>query len=157
MAKLSTEISDRIQASNLFIQHRVDSIHMEQGLVMNLAQKITCKVWDKVSGEVPAHDDTTWDDLCVIAVTTLAEVLAHVLTIAQPLHKSCGHIKGSCQQKEITKQQPTAWSNKVTTARKKQCGTLAPTTSWNIIILSIQDFPHFLCWYIWYTIYTHTS
>ena len=47
------------------------------------------KVGDVVLCEVPAHDHPARDHRRLVAMATLAEVLAHVLTVAKAFNETC--------------------------------------------------------------------
>lgn len=77
--------SDLIEQLDLPIEGAVDVLHIEEGIIPDLNEQVLGKVADIVLAEVPLAQNPAGDDHLGVLVAALAEVLAQVLTVPQPL------------------------------------------------------------------------
>lgn len=76
---------DLVEHLDLPVEGAVDVLHIEERVIADLSEQVLGKVADVVLAEVPFAQNAAGDDRLGILVAALAEVLAQVLTVPQPL------------------------------------------------------------------------
>lgn len=76
---------DLVEQLDLPVEGAIDVLHVEERIIPDLNEQVLGKVADVVLAEVPFAQNAAGDDCLGILVAALAEVLAQVLTVPQPL------------------------------------------------------------------------
>lgn len=74
-----------VESLHFLVQTRIDSLHIEEWVTPDLAQQVFGEVAHIVLAEVPLAQDAAGDDGLGVLVAALAEILAQVLAVPQPL------------------------------------------------------------------------
>lgn len=74
-----------VKQLDLPVEGAIDVLNIEERIIPDLKEQVLGKVADTVLAEVPFAQNTAGDDCLGVFVAALAEVLAQVLTVPQPL------------------------------------------------------------------------
>lgn len=93
-----------VESLHFLVQGRIDILHVEKWVTPDLAQQVFGEVAHVVLAEVPLAQDAAGDDSLGILVAALAEILAQVLAVPQPLDviwPNPGRQAGSAQARPL--------------------------------------------------------
>lgn len=76
---------DLVEQLDFPVEGAIDVLHIEERIIPDLNEQVLGKVADAVLAEVPFAQNAAGDNRLGILMAALAEVLAQVLTVPQPL------------------------------------------------------------------------